>query len=153
MKIEIERRFLMKALPPQLKESTYKIEQYYGTDFIGDFRIRQQVSNKKTDYILTRKKNIGLGTFEEDEMDITIEMFNLRLNKCKSFIQKSRYTHPFDGLIFEIDHLHNVNLIIMEVELPAIDHPFMMPANFDHFIIKEITGDKSFSNKKLSMPY
>ena len=156
VKLEIERRFLLKYVPKINFSNELVILQYYGKDESGKFRIRNQSKLRepgKSECFLTRKKMISPGVFEEDETQISATDFGDLFKKTKSKIHKVRHILERGGLKFEVDVFQEISLIILEVELPSIDHKFSFPDEFKmgENLIKEVTGDKSFSNRSLSL--
>lgn len=151
--LEIERRFKLKSLP-DVGEQQYAINQYYGCDLKGNYRLRKRVSRDNSiQYFITRKKFLSYGTFEEDESEISDHDFNVKLRDCTKCVRKKRYHFKYGGLLFEIDKFIDINLIIMEVELERIDQPILIPYTIRPLIEKEITGDKTMSNSSLAKPY
>jgi len=151
--LEIERRWLLFRAPDYSKAiANYDITQHYGTDGLGPFRIRCQVSTPKgAEYFLTRKTPISPGIAHEVEKQISKSEFELFGEKCKEWISKARFIFKNDDLNFEVDIFRrDVRLTIMEVELPSLEHPFEIPTFLQKCIIHEITGLESFSNHSIA---
>lgn len=151
-KLEIERRYILKNLPLELKEPTYSIDQAYGKDSTGIFRIRCRVKpTSEVDYFITRKKMISIGVFEEYETTIDARTYHSYYDECQTILYKSRFNVEFNNLIFEIDLFDN-GLVIMEVELPDIEFPIIMPEFIEDLVVEDITGRQELSNHSMSQP-
>ena len=156
--LEIERKFLMRRLPVDLlakrKHEIIEISQYYFN--IGGIwqRFRIATNNKVTKYIHTIKKSISPGIYEEDEKQISKEAFMDIFAKHKTkhkYIHKKRYIVKHKGLKFEIDMYKDLQLVVLEVELPRIDLCFDYPKGLKEEIVWELTGIKQFSNLSLAL--
>lgn len=158
MKIEIERKFLLKSIPEQKPQEIIEIFQWYRKNSKGIWeRARSCYSDKNGFYFVhTIKKTIGKGINEEDEKFISSDEFNKFLEKCKSskqarYISKERLIYPQDDLKWEVDVFNNGHhLIIAEIEIPTPDHPVEIPDFISEKLLLEVTGLKQFSNKNLS---
>lgn len=145
--MEIERKFLIRALPDHLDNyDSHLIEQgYLCTDPV--VRIRCQ----DDDFILTYKGR-GLMTREEYNLPLTQQSYeHLRQKIDGNLICKRRYLIPLDdGLTIELDLFHAPFewLRMAEVEFPSEEaaNAFIPPAWFD----REVTFDKRFHNSHLS---
>lgn len=158
MAIETERKFLIKyPAAALLKEASgSEIEQIYlsperDSGFDND-RIRKRVYENGISYTRTRKKRISLASAIEDEKEITPEEYeNLSLNieSGSHSVIKTRYVLPYRGFDFEIDvYPFWDDRAVLEVELPSEDTAFEFPAGIE--VIKELTGDKRYSNHALA---
>jgi len=72
-------------------------------------------------------------------------------NKNYAVIRKTRYVVKYKGFKFEIDAYLDLSLVILEVELPALNHQFKFPDGLFEEIIIEATGMKQFSNFSLAL--
>lgn len=173
--LEIERRWLLKntptcIIPPGTKFKSYFIHQFYLPN--GGGRVRQTTccEDEEIKYYHTKKikpkrswisKLIGKKSFavEEYEREITHADFAEYMKTAKSEVHKKRFKIEMGGkagyLTLELDEFIKPNGIsIAEVEIPDEKYPIDL---FEYYwlhkeIIKEITGDDSFSNFKLSEP-
>jgi CYTH domain-containing protein len=160
LKLEIERKFLLKSMPDINPSEIIKIEQYYLKNSEGVWeRMRSCESNLYgMSYVYTVKYNIGKGINEEDEYLTTEEEFIEFRNKCiKSFeskyIQKERWIYPHieDNLIWEVDIFKSGHhLIVAEIEIPVKKYKLILPKFIKDKLLIEVTGLKQFSNKNLS---
>jgi len=129
---EIERKFLLPELPPEItigilegKFEYEDIEQGYTDD---DARIRKSVNSKgETTYTKTRKKEIpGTGGIEKEE---AIEILSREefdrlwpLTEGARIIKK-RYYVPLDGFTLHLDMFEGEfrGRVIGEVEFPSLE--------------------------------
>ena len=150
---EIERKWLStNKLISKLLESKYfttkYISQYYlpSKEENKEERVRRiDFSLNKSKFFHTIKKGYGLSR-EEIENEISEEEFYKLLKNATSGITKTRL--EFDG--YEIDK-YEFGLCTIEKEYSSEEEAFSdLNEDIIPFMIKEITGDKSFSNKILS---
>lgn len=149
--LEIERRFLLKSIPSLHDKEGLKrltIHQAYSKD--SNERFRSTVNGGEVIYHKCRKKMLSVGVFEEIESEITEYEFDCGYKNCNREINKVRYVFSENGLVWEIDEYTGFSLIIFEVELDDINQDIDIPADLKSLIIKEITGEKEFSNYSLS---
>lgn len=159
--LEIERRWLIKKLPVNTQfDELLHIKQYY----TNEGRFRKSFDGAEITYYHTVKKSISFGVNEEIEHKITQEQFekaiicntlhNGSTTKC---MFKHRYKIKIDGLVYEFDgllfdELHSTpSMWILEIELKDINERIDMPEFVKSLIVKEITGDKSYSNYSMSV--
>ena len=157
MKLEIERKFLLKSMPDISPSEIIKIDQYYikNSDGIWE-RARSCYSDVKGFYFVhTIKKNIAPGINEEDEKVITSEEFNQFVERCKvsqsKYISKERLIYPDGDLKWEVDVFNNGHhLIVAEIEVPSMDFEVKIPKFISDKLLMEVTGMKQFGNRNLS---
>ena len=158
--IEIERKFLLKAMPDVLPTEVVKIDQFYFKNKEGvRERVRQWNSNlygKR--WIHTIKTKISDFSNEEIEKDITkleYEEFKkgCRENKSNSrYIKKERWIYPDGDLYWEVDIFKDkCHIIIAEIEIPSEDYDLNIPEFISKKTLLEVTGQKLFSNRSLSV--
>jgi len=144
---EIEKKFLLRALPQGLKNGI-KIRQGYINVNCPEIRVRQQGKG----FYFTLKIREGF-TREEIEVRISRRLFRelWALTKRRR-IRKTRYTLPHKRLTWEIDEFQGFleRLIIVEVELPSESAEFSIPPTISHSIIADVTGDRHYNNKVLA---
>jgi CYTH domain-containing protein len=154
--MEIERKYAIKQLPGDLSKYQCKnIEQGY---LCHNPILRVRKSNEN--YILTYKSKIGIDAYTKEgaivnnevELPLTKEAYQTLKEKTEgNIIHKKRYLIPIqDGLTAELDIFEEQlsGLIFAEVEFPDADaaDTFSAPDWFG----KDISGDKRFSNYRLS---
>jgi CYTH domain-containing protein len=158
--IEIERKFLLKAMPDVLPTEVVKIDQFYFKNKEGVWeRVRQWNSSlygKK--WVHTIKTKISDFSNEEIEKDITkleYEDFKkeCRQNKSNSrYIKKERWIYPDGDLYWEVDIFKDkCHIIIAEIEIPSEDYDLDIPEFISKKTLLEVTGLKQFSNRSLSV--
>lgn len=160
MKLEIERKFLLKSLPGIKHSESIDIDQYYFKNSSGIWeRARTwQTKNGELKYIHTVKKNVSRGVNIEDEYEMSESDYKSFVEKCykvdseSKFIKKTRYIYPDGELNWEIDLFHgNYRLIIGEIEIPKKTYKLVLPDFIKDVSLLEVTGLKQFNNRSLSL--
>lgn len=160
MKLEIERKFLVKSLPNKKFNDLFKIEQYYLKNSEGIWeRARTYHSDKSGDmYIHTIKKSVSKGVNMEDEYEMTKDQFEEFRQKCylpnveSRHISKERWIYKDNQLKWEVDVFKSgYNLIVAEIEIPHKKYDLKFPKFMEDIILLEVTGLKQFSNRQLSL--
>lgn len=148
---EIERKFLVKRLPAQLRKARrYAIAQGYLAAEPDDRHVR--VRKKGNEASLTFKIVHGGGALrDEREIKLTRKQFaTLWPGTAGRRLRKMRYEIPARGALIEIDIYggKNTGLIVAEVEFatPAACRKFKPPDWFG----REVTGLKRYSNIALA---
>ncbi len=156
---EIERKYLI-SCPDMVKLSLIpgceatQIEQTYLTDADGMSRRVRRRGNPQKGYsfTLTRKRHVGVGERIELEEEITPEQYHAMLTEAhpdKQTVRKVRYCFTFRRQIFELDvYAFSNTLATLEIELPDIDTPVMLPTFVQ--VIRDVTEDERFSNYAIS---
>jgi adenylate cyclase len=146
---EIERKFLIKEVPPGLQKHTHKtIDQgYLAADRKGT-QVRLRRAGKQ--FFLTYKRGTGL-TREEREVRLTRTQFEKLWPGTKGHrLTKTRYDVPLNDCIVEVDVYQGKNsgLLVAEVEFESEKacKAFKPPAWFG----KEVSGEGRYSNVKLA---
>jgi adenylate cyclase len=146
---EIERKFLLKRLPEELKRSRhYIIEQgYLATESAG-----RQVRLRKKGKMAWLTFKVGRGAHrEEREIGLSPKQFAaLWPGTAGRRLRKVRYEIPWKNLLIEIDIYcgRHTGLVVAEVEFPdrAACRKFKPPSWFG----REVTGEKRYSNVRLA---
>lgn len=148
MKIEIERKYLLKALPKGLSDGQ-EIRQGYLSVSDPEVRLRQIDGH----YFVTQKTGAGLCR-EESEAEVSEQVFTIlwpatqgrRVEKIRHRIAES------DGTIWELDDYKGelAGLYTAEVELPAEDCIPRLPGALEDLVIVEVTSDARYKNKQLA---
>jgi CYTH domain-containing protein len=149
--LEIERRWIIKHLPDLKFDDLLHITQYY-TPW---GRFRKSYNGSVFTYYHTVKNRISVGVNEEIEETISKDDYENAIKQATSIITKHRYKYKHNGLVYEFDGMFFKNdnvptLWVLEIELNNINQPIEMPDFIKNTVIKEITGDKAFSNFTLS---
>ena len=146
---EIERKFLLKRLPEELKRSRrYVIAQGYLATEPAGRQVRLRKKGKTAS--LTFKMGRGAAR-EEREIKLSPKQFAaLWPGTAGRRLRKVRYEIPWRGLLIEIDIYRgkNAGLVVAEVEFPnlAMCRKFKPPSWFG----REVTGEKRYSNVRLA---
>jgi adenylate cyclase len=146
---EIERKFLVKRLPPGLERFRhFQIAQGYLASEPGGRHMRLRKKGKTAS--LTSK--VGRGSArEEREIRLSAKQFATLWPATRGRrLRKTRYEIPWKNLKIEIDIYHGRNhgLVVAEVEFPsqASCRKFKPPRWFG----REVTGEKRYSNVRLA---
>ena len=146
---EIERKFLVKELPPGLDRfRSYPIAQGYLANEPGGRHVRLRKKGKTAS--LTFK--VGRGNArEEREIQLSAKQFAaLWPATAGRRLRKLRYEIPWRNLLIEIDIYRgrHAGLVVAEVEFPnrVICRKFKAPS----WLGREVTGEKRYSNVKLA---
>ena len=144
--MEIERKFLIKALPKDLETyPKHQIQQaYIAIDPV--LRLRRWDET----YILTYK-GPGLLAREEHEFPLTRKAYEHLMTKTEGqTITKARYCIPFGRYMIELDVFEPpfAPLVLAEVEFPdeAAANAFQIPEWFG----QEVTYDPKYTNAAMS---
>lgn len=159
--LEIERKFILKRLPKRVVEKYKKglnvldiVQYYFFIDNIWQrYRVVQQ-EGKKTKFIHTIKEAVSPGIYKELENSVKESEFEKKRKEHRknyAVIRKTRYVVKHKGLKFEIDVYSDLSLVILEVELPSLNHAFEYPQGLFEEIVIEVTGMKQFSNFNLAL--
>lgn len=159
--LEIERKFLI-DFPniKQLEENKFCsgveiVQTYLEDEHCERFRLRRRGANGKYAYYHTRKEKISDIKRIEIEKRISQEEYShfLKSGKYKKHtITKTRYCLAYKNQYFEIDVYPFWNdKAVMEIELCSENQSVELPECVN--VIKEISGDDSFSNFSLAQIY
>ncbi len=160
MHLEIERKFLLKAMPDNHPDEIVQIEQWYWKNKDGIWeRARTWFSDVNGDkWIHTIKKSVSKGVNIEDERDLTKEEFDKFVKICQSpksdsrYISKERHIYKDGDLKWEVDRFgENYHMIVAEIEIPKKNFVVRFPDFISEVILLEVTGMKQFSNRNLSL--
>jgi CYTH domain-containing protein len=160
MKLEIERKFLLKSLPKNSPEQSVDIEQFYLKNESGIWeRARTWFSsNGDKKYIHTIKKNVSKGVNIEDEYLMEEDDFLkfrdscFKLNAESRQIKKVRHIYKDGSLFWEVDEFKDdYQLIIAEIEIPKKTFKLTIPDFIKEVMLLEVTGMKQFNNRNLSL--
>ena len=156
--IEIERKFLLKAIPDLKPTEVIKIKQWYlKIEGIWE-RARSMDSNiYGIKWVHTIKTRISDISNIEEEWDMNKDEFDDFVKRCKSskqnarFITKERRIYPDGELTWEVDVFsQKCHIIVAEIEIPTEDYELEIPEFIQKKSLLEVTGLKQFSNRSLS---
>lgn len=162
---EIERRFLLWAVPDVEYDSVRQIRQFY-KEGVPE-RIRSEViflppfvdGEGEISRVLCEKtiKTAVPGEegMHEDNVMLNLHEFIQMRNGFPNEIRKFRHIKMDGELKWEVDDFscggnEKQRLVIAEIEIPSMAHKIAIPEWLLSFVIKEITGEKEFSNFALS---
>lgn len=143
---EIEKKFLITGDDwRRLGTGESFCQGYLNTDKTRTVRVRT-INDRG---ILTIKgSSVGAARLEY-EYDIPFEEAREMLSElcCKPLIEKTRYTIPFAGFIWEVDEFkgENEGLLFAEIELEDEGQSFAKPS----WIGREVTNDSRYYNANL----
>jgi adenylate cyclase len=146
---EIERKFLIKRLPPETKGSRrYRIVQGYLVAEPDDRHVRLRKKGKSASLTF---KIVDGSVREEREIKLSAKQFAaLWPGTAGRRLRKVRYEIPWKGVLIEIDVYagKNKGLTVAEIEFPsrAACRKFKPPDWFG----REVTGDRRYSNIALA---
>ncbi|MBF0409768.1 MAG: CYTH domain-containing protein [Candidatus Riflebacteria bacterium] len=145
---EIERKFLVTndSWKKDVSGISYR-QGYISTS--SETTVRVRIAGEKA-FLTIKGKTTGCSR-DEYEYEIPLSDASELLSKyCGShLVEKIRYKKLINDLTWEIDEFlgENKGLVIVELELPSEDFPFIRPP----WTGKEVTGDKRYYNSRLSV--
>lgn len=146
---EIERKFLVRELPPDLTSYPHnEISQGYLVSLDDGTQVRLRKSGER--YLLTFKRGTG-SVREEREVQLTAQQFDaLWPATAGKRLTKTRYEIPLGERLIEIDLYHNRHegLVVAEVEFDDEESAknFQPP----DWLGDDVTGDPRYSNQLLA---
>jgi CHAD domain-containing protein/CYTH domain-containing protein len=149
---EIERKFLLNALPDAVREVEPKeIEQGYlpGERLVE--RLRRVRKDGAERCYRTVKLGAGLSRVELEEearRDVFDAMWPLTEGRR---VRKHRYAIADGALTWEIDEFTDRELVLAEVELPSEGAEAEPPEWLRPYVVREVTGESEYVNAKLAM--
>ncbi len=148
---EIERKYLLRALPDLPPGEVLDIEQGYLPGKRLQERLRRIVqANAATRYVRTVKLGRGVRRVEvEEATDEHVFQTMWPLTEgCR--VRKRRYRVPVGDRVWEIDEFLDRRLFLAEIELEHEDEPIHMPAWLAPVVLREVTDDGSYTNRQLA---
>lgn len=149
--VEIERKWLLSALPPRAAEVEPDVlAQGYlpGAELVE--RVRSITRGDDVTWVRTVKLGTGHARIEVEEETpswIGVPLFALTRGKR---VVKRRHTVPEGALAWEIDCFTDRELVLAELELPAVDTPVTIPEWLAPYVVREVTGEREFTNWHLA---
>lgn len=154
---EIERKFLV-SFPDTDRLNVRKkisiIQTYLNDGENGEQRrVRKMDVNGTVSYTYTEKVFVSAVTREENERSIDCDEYNLLVKQAKVDLKpviKTRFVFEYKNQFFELDtYPFSDSLAVMELELENEEQEIFLPDYIN--VIKEITGDKQYSNISLAL--
>lgn len=156
--VETERKYIIVKPSAEdfLSSAEYassEIEQIYLESESGiTHRVRRREYIDRVEYTETQKIRISPVSSIEDEREIGVEEYTALSKEIKNGtrpIRKCRHTFVYRSQLFEIDFYPEwQHCAIMETELGGDDERAEMPPFIK--IIKEVTGERAYSNASMS---
>jgi CHAD domain-containing protein/CYTH domain-containing protein len=150
--IEIERKYLLAALPSPLPEGgeAWEIEQGYlpGERLVE--RLRHVRSPEGERWYRTVKSGTGVSRIELEEAttrEVFEAMWPLTLGKR---VTKRRHRIPVGPLLWELDEFTDRDLVLAEVELRQSDQAVEIPPWLAPLVIRDVTGEAEYVNANLA---
>ncbi len=145
--MEIERKFLLKSLPDNLRNDTEILQGYLAHDEQMEVRVRQYGER----YILTVKEGRGL-TRRETEIAISPQQFQALWPATEGRrLEKVRSLADHGSFVVEVDRYQGslAPLLVAEVEFASVEESerFQKPEYFG----REVTEDDGYKNASLAL--
>jgi CHAD domain-containing protein/CYTH domain-containing protein len=162
--LEIERKYLLRALPRQLRGAAAdEIDQ----GWLPGERLRERVRRVREPgpaggvsdgdaarerYFRTVKLGSGVSRVEVEEA-CTRELFDALWPLTRERrVRKRRYRVREGALVWEVDEFTDRPLVLAEVELPAADAAAEPPAWLAPYVVREVTDEGTYVNANLARP-
>ena len=152
MPLEIERKYLLRGLPPAVAQApSVEIDQGYLPGNQIRERIRRVRGPSGVQFVRTLKAGVGIERVEIEEE--TNEQFFAAVwpltRGCR--VHKRRYDVPEGDLVWEIDEfLDRTGLWLAEVELDRADQPVSPPPWLEPHVVREVTDEPEYTNHALA---
>lgn len=159
--VEIERKYIIEK--PSIADMQ-TMADYTASDIVQIYlkssptltrRIRSRAYSDNTVYTETVKVRIDEISANESEREITAERFDelsREIADGSRVLHKTRHTFSYGRHTVEIDvYPEWENTAVLEVELRGRDECVLLPDFIE--IIKEVTGDKRYSNASMSRAF
>lgn len=162
MAVEIERKFLLKRLPPLPPGTeTWRIEQGYLPDPPGpasdpprltEGRLRRAAGPGGTVVCThTIKEGQGIARLEMERSITPAEFEEGWPRTVGRRLRKTRHRVESNGRVWEIDDYPDLGMVLAEVELPSVDAPLRIPAWLAPHVEREVTDDPRYTNYRLAL--
>jgi CYTH domain-containing protein len=146
---EIERKFLIRTMPPDLTSyPSNDISQGYLVSLDDGTQVRLRKSGQQ--HSLTYKRGVG-NVREEREVELTAEQFDALWPATEGKrLVKTRYEIPLGDRVVEIDVYHGKHegLVVAEVEFD--DEVGARDFSRPDWLGADVTGDPRYSNQLLA---
>lgn len=148
---EIERKYLLSALPPHVKAMTpSRLDQGYlpGEQLIERIRRIQNAAGER--YVRTVKLGRGVARIEVEEAcgrDVFEKLWSLTVGRR---VEKQRYAVPEGERVWEIDAFLDRELFLAEIELASEDEAVQFPSWLAPYVVRDVTDESTYVNSKLA---
>lgn len=150
--VEIERKYLLRALPRLPAPSdVLEIDQGYIPGEVLVERLRRQTSRDGTTrYFRTMKLGSGVARTEiEEETDRRV-FEHLWVLTAGARLRKRRYLVPDAGETWEVDEFLDRPLVLAELELDHVAQRVEIPSWLTPVLVREVTEEKEYTNRSLA---
>jgi len=149
--LEIERKWLLSALPPQAVAApvTDLAQGYLPGEALVE-RIRRRSNAGSVEWIRTVKLGRGIARIEVEEVAAPAlgeALFALTEGRR---VHKRRYTVADGARHWEIDAFTDRVLVLAELELDHADAVVEFPPWLAPYVLREVTDDRAFTNWQLA---
>jgi CYTH domain-containing protein len=151
--VEIERKYLLRALPRQLRgaESVTVDQGWLPGERLRE-RVRRLRDARGERYVRTVKLGQGVSRIEvEEACDAELFAALWPLTRARR-VRKQRYRVPEGALVWEVDAFTDRALVLAEVELPAADAAVTVPGWMAPYVVREVTDEGEYVNANLARP-
>jgi CHAD domain-containing protein/CYTH domain-containing protein len=148
---EIERKFLLSALPPEASAApAQEIEQGWLPGERLRERLRRVTDADGERFYRTVKLGSGIQRLELEE-ETSAELFAaLWPHTAGCRVAKRRYKVRDGAFTWEIDAFRDRDLLLAEVELPDPDTAVTIPTWLAPHLVRDVTGDPAYLNINLA---
>jgi CYTH domain-containing protein/CHAD domain-containing protein len=149
--MEIERKWLLSALPPRVRGLTPALlrQGYLAGETLVE-RIRSVTTSEKVRWIRTVKLGRGMARIEVEEVTTDVlgeALFALTHGRR---VEKQRYAVHEGEFTWEIDNFTDRALVLAECELTHEHARVELPVWLAPYVVREVTGESEFTNWKLA---
>lgn len=149
--VEIERKFLLSALPERVQgETPAAVTQGWipGTELHE--RLRRMRGPDGEAFTRTIKLGNGIRRTEIEE-ETTREVFESLWPLTEGRrVDKRRYAVRDGKLTWEVDQFNDRDLVLAEVELPSVDTTVEFPEWLRPYVVREVTDEPEYVNLNLA---
>jgi CYTH domain-containing protein len=148
---EIERKFLLSALPPRAAAApAEEVEQGWLPGERLRERLRRVTGAGGERYYRTVKLGSGVERIELEE-ETSADLFAaLWPHTARCRVAKRRHRVRDKALVWELDVFRDRDLVLAEVELPDPTTTVTIPAWLAPYLVREVTGDPAYVNLSLA---
>jgi CYTH domain-containing protein len=149
--VETEQKFLLRALPPRAREGTsmHLVQGYLPGQRLHE-RLRRVEVEGAIEWLRTVKLGTGLQRVEIEEEtteQVFEQMWPLTAGRR---IDKIRYEVEDGGYLWIIDQFLDRDLVLAEVELPALGLIPAIPEWLAPYLVRDVTSDPRYVNVNLA---
>jgi CYTH domain-containing protein len=150
--LEIERKFLLRALPEAATAApSVRITQGWLPGERLRERLRRSVfPDGRVEWTRTVKLGTGVTRVEVEEAASPMLFESLWPLTAAARVAKVRYTVATDHATWEIDDFLDRPLVLAEIELPREDAPVTFPEWLAPYVEREVTGEAAYVNANLA---